>query len=51
MQNTQILVGIDIGNRTHRVAIAGPEGLILEEFDLAHTGRGVSGLLRPPSGP
>ncbi len=40
MQTAQILVGIDIGSRTHQVAIAGPEGQILEEFELAHTGLG-----------
>lgn len=36
MQTSQILVGIDIGSYQHRVAIAGPDGAILEEFDLAH---------------
>jgi len=36
MQTSQITVGIDIGSYQHRVAIAGPDGGILEEFDLAH---------------
>jgi transposase len=40
MQTPQILVGIDIGCRTHRVGIAAPDGRILEEFDLAHTALG-----------
>ena len=40
MQTPQILVGIDIGSRTHRVSIAGPEGELLEEFDMAHTAAG-----------
>lgn len=37
MHTNQILVAIDIGARQHRVAIAGPHGQVLEEFDLAHT--------------
>lgn len=36
MHTSQITVGIDIGSDQHRVAIAGPDGAILEEFDLAH---------------
>ena len=40
MHTDQILVAIDIGARQHRVAIAGPHGQMLEEFDLAHTAPG-----------
>ena len=40
MQIPQIVVGIDIGSRTHRVTIAGPEAQLLEEFDMAHTAPG-----------
>ncbi len=36
MQTKEIRVAVDIGSRQHRVALAGPEGRILEEFDLAH---------------
>lgn len=39
-QTSQILVGIDIGSSQHRVAIAGPDGSILEEFDLNHHNQG-----------
>ncbi len=40
MQIPQIVVGIDIGGRSHRVTIAGPEGQLLEEFDMEHTAAG-----------
>ncbi len=40
MQIPQIVVGIDNGGRSHRVTIAGPEGQLLEEFDMEHTAAG-----------
>lgn len=42
MITAQIRVAIDIGSRCHRVAMAGPKGQVLEEFDLAHTGSGFA---------
>ncbi len=33
-------VGIDVGYRTHRVAIATPDGEIVEEFDISHSTAG-----------
>ena len=33
-------VGIDVGYKTHRVAIADPDGNILEEFNIPHTAAG-----------
>jgi len=33
----QIYVGIDVGCKVHRVGISGPDGSILEEFDISHT--------------
>ena len=33
-------VGIDVGYKTHRVAIADPDGNILEEFNIPHTAVG-----------
>ena len=35
-RNAQITVGIDVGCYKHRVAIADPNGDIIEEFDLPH---------------
>jgi len=32
----QVTVGVDIGCRKHRVAIAAPDGRIAEEFDMGH---------------
>ncbi len=32
----QVTVGVDIGCRRHRVAIAAPDGRIAEEFDMEH---------------
>jgi transposase len=45
MQTPQIQVGIDVGCHPHRVAIAGPAGL-LEEFNLRHTAEGFSEFFR-----
>ncbi len=36
MNTSYITVGIDIGSFQHRVAIADPNGNIIDEFDLAH---------------
>ena len=33
-------VGIDVGYRSHRVAIATPDGEIVEEFDISHSTAG-----------
>ena len=33
-------VGIDVGYKTHRVAIADPDGNILEEFNIPHAAAG-----------
>ena len=42
MQTNEIHVGIDIGSRVHRAAIEGPDGQILDEFDVQHTERGFA---------
>ena len=36
----RIRVGIDVGSRAHRVGVAGPDGALLEEFDISHTREG-----------
>ena len=46
MFTPEIRVGIDIGSRCHRVAMAAPDGRVLEEFDLAHTGAGFEEFFR-----
>jgi hypothetical protein len=43
-----IRVGIDVSSRAHRVGVAGPDGALLEEFDISHTGK-VSGPLSSES--
>ena len=40
MGDPEIRVGVDVGRRSHRVGIAGPDGAILEEFDIPHTQEG-----------
>jgi hypothetical protein len=35
-----IRVGIDVGSRAHRVGVAGPDGALLDEFDISHTREG-----------
>ena len=42
MQTNEIHVGIDIGSRVHRAAIEGPDGQILDEFDIQHTEPGFA---------
>ena len=46
MLRPQIRVAIDIGSRNHRVAIAGPAGQLLDEFDLSHTASGFEDFFR-----
>jgi len=36
----QIRVGIDVGSKNHRVGIASPEGVLLEEFSIPHCRQG-----------
>lgn len=36
----QIRVGIDVGGKSHRVGIASPEGVLLEEFSIPHNRQG-----------
>lgn len=38
--NPQIRVGIDVGGKSHRVGIASPEGVLLEEFSIPHCRQG-----------
>ncbi len=41
-----LCVGIDVGCKSHRVGIARPNGLILEEFDISHTDAGFQEFFR-----
>jgi hypothetical protein len=40
MVDPQIRVSVDVGCKTHRVGIAGPDGTILEEFTIPHSQEG-----------
>ncbi|HID55741.1 TPA: IS110 family transposase, partial [Candidatus Poribacteria bacterium] len=40
MVDPEIRVGIDVGSKTHRVGIAGPDREILEEFVISHNQEG-----------
>ena len=40
MVDPEIRVGVDVGCKTHRVGIAGPDGEILEEFVIPHNQEG-----------
>jgi len=42
----EIRVGIDVGCKAHRVAIADLKGSILEEFDISHTDAGFQKFFR-----
>lgn len=42
MQTQEIHVAIDIGSHLHRAAIEGPDGTLVDEFDVEHTQRGFS---------
>ena len=44
--NPQVRVGIDVGCKSHRVGISGPDGSILEEFDISHTDAGFRDFFR-----
>jgi len=41
-----IRVGIDVGCKAHRVGVAGPDGVILDEFDISHTREGFEDFFR-----
>jgi len=41
-----LCVGIDVGCKAHRVAIARPDGSILDEFDILHSNAGFQELFR-----
>jgi hypothetical protein len=41
-----IRVGIDVGCKAHRVGVAGPDGALLEEFDVSHTREGFEDFFR-----
>ena len=41
-----VRVGIDVGCKAHRVGISGPDGSILEEFDISHTDTGFCDFFR-----
>jgi transposase len=43
---SQLRVGIDVGCHAHRVGIAGPDGSILEEFDISHSEAGFQEFFR-----
>ena len=44
--NPHLCVGIDVGCKSHRVGIARPNGLILDEFDISHTDVGFQEFFR-----
>jgi transposase len=44
MSSLQIQVGIDVGSRSHRVAVAVPAVVGIEEFDITHDQRGFGRL-------
>ncbi len=37
----ELRVGIDVGFHQHRVGISGPDGVVLDEFDVSHTAVGL----------
>ena len=41
-----VRVGIDVGCKSHRVSIGGPDGSILEEFNISHTDAGFRDFFR-----
>jgi len=41
-----IRVGIDVGCKAHRVGVAGPDGALLDEFDVSHTREGFEDFFR-----
>ncbi len=42
----QIRVAVDVGCHRHRVAVAGPENRVLEEFDIEHNAQGMGAFFR-----
>jgi len=42
----QIRVAVDVGCHRHRVAVAGPENRVLEEFDIEHNAQGIGAFFR-----
>jgi len=43
MRLTELQVAVDVGARTHRVAVGNGSGRLIDEFDLEHTAVGLSG--------
>lgn len=43
MKQHELQVAVDVGARTHRVAVGDDSGRLLEEFDLEHTAAGLAG--------
>lgn len=43
MKQHELQVAVDVGARTHRVAVGDGSGRLLEEFDLEHTAAGFAG--------
>ena len=41
-----LCVGIDVGCKAHRIAIARPNGSLLEEFDISHSDAGFQEFFR-----
>ncbi len=50
MTVNELQVAVDVGARTHRVAVGDASGRLLEEFDLAHTAAGLSGFFERVEG-
>ena len=44
-QEYRFFVGIDWGTQTHRIVLLDGEGRAIEQYDAAHTGEGLQGLL------
>lgn len=40
VETVQIRVGVDVGSKSHHVGIAGSDGRLLEEFEIAHSEAG-----------
>ena len=45
----QLRIGTDVGYKSHRVAIAAPDGEILKEFDIYHSSAGFDHFFYPSS--
>ena len=44
-QEYRFFVGIDWGTQTHRIVLLDGEGRAIEQYDAAHTGDGLQGLV------